>query len=347
VDPRRQKFLASVLGEESAGLLIKTIDQTPVLEHAIVPRTILAWLQSAPSFEGEVLDGIQMAFEKSESGFTGSIEMGGESYSFEDANVFHVGASVAVALGMEDLESDGLRTLDITRLGKTIDLMSKVQFVNSNLNKVSPPGKFNDLPEKLKAKGYPADKAFAIAWSQKNKEEKSEETEKAEPSCSVCAEGKDHGNHGGKGVAAWYKPVHAYAPPKQKFGKDEPSAQDLDKALGDSAPQAAPTAAKPQKAGAPKAATSPAPKMGASKPVSTSTMSLTRSEAGAACGACGGHQFADDKFVGCLCFEAIAKSVTVRHASALGFVLELDMRTLDQDDKDALADAFKGSIDVK
>lgn len=45
---------------------------------------------------------------------------------------------------------------------------------NFKLEKVSPPGKFKDLPEKLKAKGYPAKSAFAIAWAAKNKANKSE-----------------------------------------------------------------------------------------------------------------------------------------------------------------------------
>jgi len=320
VDPRRQKFLASVLGEESAGLLIKTIDQTPILEHAIVPRTILAWLSAAPSFEGEVLDGIDMAFEKSDSGFTGAIDVNGDSYCFQDANVFHVGASVAVALGMEELESEGLRTLDISRLGKTIDLMCKAHRVNVELDKTSPPGKFNDLPEKLKAKGYPADKAFAIAWSQKNKEEKTEE----DPDDKLSDEEFER----------------KYDAERLKARKSKK----LDKALGDSLPPAAPTAAKPQKAGAPKAATSPAPKMATPKATSTSTMSLTRSEAATPCGDCAGHQFVDDKFVGCICFESFAKAIKVMSVTDAGLVLELDMRTLEQDDVDALSDAFGRSL---
>ncbi len=80
--------------------------------------------------------------------------------------------------------------------------------------------------------------------------------------------------------------------------------------------------------------------MSTPKATSTSTMSLTRSEASATCGGCGGHQFTDDKFVGCLCFEAIAKSVKVTSATDSGLVLELDMRTLDRDDVDALKEAF-------
>lgn len=40
---------------------------------------------------------------------------------------------------------------------------------SEDLNKKSPPGKFKDLPEKLKEKGYSADSAFAISWAAKNK----------------------------------------------------------------------------------------------------------------------------------------------------------------------------------
>jgi len=344
LDQRRQRFLAAVLGDEGAELLIKTIDRAPVLEHAIVPRTILAWLQSASAFEGDVLEGIQMVFEKSDSGFTGSIAMGGESYEFEEVNVFHVAASVAAALGIRELESEGIRTLDLERIGKTIDLMSKAHRVNVelDLHKKSPPGKFHDLPEKLKEEGHSASSAFAIAWSQKGKED----AKKAEPdpsaSCTACAEVKGHANHGGTEGKGWGK-VHAWTPPKQKFGKDEPSAEDMEKAIGDSTPPAAPTAAKPAKAGAPKTASTGAPKMSASKGTSVATMSLTRSEAGSPCLACGGRQLVDDKFVGCLCFEPFAKAVRVTSATDSGFVLELDRRVLDQDDVDALTDAFKAT----
>lgn len=282
--------MASVLGEESAELLIKAIDRTPVLEHAIVPRTILSWLQSASSFEGEVLDGIGMVFEKSESGFTGSIDMGDESHLFQGASVFHVAASVAVALGIEALESEGLRTLDIERLGKTIDLMSKAHRVTVELEKADEDD--DKLSDEDFERKYDADRLKA---------------------------------------------------------RKEAKARALDKALGDSTPPAAPTAAKPQNPGAPKTATSPAPKTTVPKATSTSTMSLTRSEAASPCSACGGHQFAEDKFVGCLCFEAFAKAVKVTSATEAGLVLELDRRLLEQDDVEALTDAFKadGATDGK
>jgi hypothetical protein len=274
--------MVSVLGEESAELLIKTIDQTPVLEHAIVPRTILAWLQSASLFEGEVSDGVEMEFEKSESGFTGSIGFGGESYDFEGASVFHVAASVAVALGIEELESDGLRTLDIERIGKTIDLMSKAHRVTVELAKT------DEDDDKL------SDEEFERKYDAER--------------------------------------LKARKARKDEMEMGEPAPKDLDKALGDSAPPPAPTAPKPQKAGAPKSSNTGAPKMTVPKSTSSSTMSLTRSEAGSPCLACGGRQFHEDRFVGCVCLESFAKSIKVTSATDAGLVLELDRRTLDNDD---------------
>lgn len=48
------------------------------------------------------------------------------------------------------------------------------------------------------------------------------------------------------------------------------------------------------------------------KPVTSSTVKLTRSEKTRACPECGLRQFnSDNKFVGCLCFRALAKSVDV------------------------------------
>jgi hypothetical protein len=49
-----------------------------------------------------------------------------------------------------------------------------------SMEKASPPGKFNKLPEKLKEEGMPASEAFGIAWKQKDKAESKKKTKKDE-----------------------------------------------------------------------------------------------------------------------------------------------------------------------
>jgi hypothetical protein len=258
MDLQRQNFLTAVLGTEGATMLVKAVEKHDVLEHALLPRTILAWLQSAPSYEGALPgnNGTHVNFEKSESGFTGSVGMGADLYKFEAVSVFHVGAAVAVALGVEELVSDGLRDLDIERLGKTIDSLAKVKRVNDELD-----------------------------------EEKDDEE------------------------------------------KDAADADALDKAAGTGVP-AAPTPPTPPAAPAAAAPKTPAPSVAPKvpKPPKTASMTLQRSEAGHKCPACGGTQFKDDAFVGCICFRAMNKAIKVASADADALTIEMDMRILDADD---------------
>jgi hypothetical protein len=298
MDVQRQNFLAAVLGAEGASMLVKTVEKHPVLEHALLPRTILAWLQSAPRYEGGLPgnEATPVSFERSDTGFSGEVGMGDEIYKFEAVNVFHVAASVAVALGVDEMVSEGLRDLDIERLGKSIDALAKVKRVNDEL----------DLE-----KSAPVDAEKA-------------EPEPVDAECATCAEGKNHGNHGGNGAAAWYKPVHAYAPPKEKMGKDE----DLDKAAG---VPSAPTPPKPPTPPAAAAAKPTKPSIGP-KPPKTATMTLQRSEAEHKCPACGGVQFKDNQFVGCICFRSFNKAIRVASSNAEAVTIEMDMRILDADD---------------
>jgi hypothetical protein len=291
VDNRSQLFLVSVLGAVGAGALVKAAERSAALESALVPRTLLAWVQSAPVYEGEVpgVPGAFVSFEKAENGFTGSVGVGEGAYKFEGASLFHLVASVAVAMGIEYQDTPReLRDLDIEKLGKSIDLLAKAHRAATELEKNSPPGKYEDLPEKLKDKGYSADSAFAIAWSQHDKEHKSEK----DPSCSHCSElqkGKD-----GPGPAAAPLAPEPPTPPT-------------------------PTAPEPSKA----SATKPP------KPPAAKTLKLTRSEAARGCPSCGRTQFSDDRFVGCACFSDLAKNVDVVHTDTTAITIKLDMRAWD------------------
>jgi hypothetical protein len=141
--PRKLAFLTGVLGSDGALALAKASERSEVFAHAIVPRTILAWLASEPAYEGP-LPGVgdtYIAFTKNESAFSGSVTVGKELYRFENETVFHVAASIAVALGVEKERIDpGMRNVDIQRLGKTIDLFAKTRMVKRELNKAFCPG---------------------------------------------------------------------------------------------------------------------------------------------------------------------------------------------------------------
>jgi GNAT superfamily N-acetyltransferase len=133
MDGRKLQFLRAVLGVEGAQALIKATERGPALESAIIPRTIMAWLgvASRSDFDDEIpgVPTAHLKFVKSENGYSGSIDIEADTYKFDSASVNHLGACVAVALGADcELDSE-IRDLDIKRLGKSIDLLTKAQVV--------------------------------------------------------------------------------------------------------------------------------------------------------------------------------------------------------------------------
>lgn len=301
MDLQRQNFLMAVLGTDGATMLVKAVEKHPVLEHALVPRTILAWLQSAPCYDGALPGGeSHVAFEKAESGFVGSVAMGEETYKFESVSLFHVAGAVAVALGIEQMDSEGLRDLDIERLGKSIDALAKVKRVNDELTKNLPEsGSMGSCPT---CGGRSADAGANLSGLKHGQS----------TSCSDCGTS--------------YK-IKGSTLPKPPVTKEE---EPMDKTAGTGVP-AAPTAPTPPaapSAAAPKAA-KPALMPKTPKP---QTMALTRSEVEHKCPACGGTQFKDGKFAGCICFRAMNKAIAVVSSNGDGLTIELDMRILDADD---------------
>lgn len=80
------------------------------------------------------------------------------------------------AVAEKEYDVDGIRKGIAGALKKKIDeyaeglrILRERELRAEKLAKVSPPGKFKDLPEKLKEEGHSAKSAFAIAWSAKNK----------------------------------------------------------------------------------------------------------------------------------------------------------------------------------
>jgi hypothetical protein len=81
------------------------------------------------------------------------------------------------------------------------------------------------------------------------------------------------------------------------------------------------TMMKPTKPASGSATPSATVKLPGVKPPKKPTLKVTKAEAAASCDACGGSRFRADKFVACMCFRALAKSVTVSPAGD-GYVLE-------------------------
>lgn len=134
MDDRKFSFLKAVLGVDGASSLKKAADRYNDLEGAIVPRAIMAWLGvvSREDYEGGLpgVDDSYLDFAKNDDGtFSGSIAIGDGIFPFSNASVFHLAASVALSLGAS-LEAENLSSVDMVKLGKSIDILVKAKYVS-------------------------------------------------------------------------------------------------------------------------------------------------------------------------------------------------------------------------
>jgi hypothetical protein len=131
-------FLASVLGSDGASALHKAAERSTALGNALVPRAVIAWIDSQESYEG-IIPGVEntyVCFAKSDDNYNGSITIGGHVCDFQGASPMHVAASLVIALGMDrDQIAAGVRDLELTRLGKSIDLLVRARALTEQLAK--------------------------------------------------------------------------------------------------------------------------------------------------------------------------------------------------------------------
>lgn len=139
---RKNQFLVGVLGDDGARALQKAAERSEALGNALLPRTILSWVTMASRYEFEgALPGVSnsyLQFKKTEGpGFSGAISIGDDVFSFQNATLFHVAASVGVAIGCdaEPVDPD-LRDLDLARLGKSIDVLARARVVAKEMEKI-------------------------------------------------------------------------------------------------------------------------------------------------------------------------------------------------------------------
>lgn len=138
MDGRKVRFLKAVLGEDGATALQKAALRSETLESLLIPRTVLAWLGLATrsEYRGQIpgVANTYISFKKNEDGFDGEISVADEIYSFNKASLYHLAASVAVSMGADkEKASPDLRDIDLTRLGKSIDLLIKARAVTREL----------------------------------------------------------------------------------------------------------------------------------------------------------------------------------------------------------------------
>lgn len=133
-------FLKDVLGIDGAKALEKAVERAPVLDSVLVPRTILAWLNTAVrlGYEGEVpgLNNSYIKLTKYEELLDGLITIGETTYPFEHSSVTHVAAAIGVALGanLKPIDDD-LKGNELSLLGKSIDLLVKARICSEELLK--------------------------------------------------------------------------------------------------------------------------------------------------------------------------------------------------------------------
>lgn len=350
MDPRGLAFIKGVLGDDAAAALERAADGSAALGQVMVPRVALAWLDVAKrGFQG-LVPGTEVGFElaKSERGYRGHLQVGGDRYEFREASIFQLAGAVAAAVTDAPIgDSGALARPDVVRLGRSIDLLAKAHVgkeerarrlerlskgdvVKGPWDKAPPPQPAGSTPNELapRAEENPV-------WGQpaKNPGQHSHK----DYQCDGCGHVQSIGtNHEGpvydrcpncswKGmkIGDSFQPpgyrVFRMVSPHGPMGKTEMPGQ-AHAATAPTAP-AAPTPTAPRAQGAPKPTLPKVPKIpkpaggaaaGAPQaPALGKTMKVAKSEAGTACGVCGQRQIERGAFVGCACFRELAGSVKV------------------------------------
>ncbi len=177
-------FLKEILGDEGNAALKRVVDRAPIFKSIVVPRAIISWLSvmSKLGYEGELpgTPDSYISLDKSDSEqFTGALTIEDQMYEFENADLLHVAASVGVALGL-DLEpiDEQLKTKDLSKLGKGIDLLVKSRIVKTAKSAHKPKiieDSFEEMEETIipseivSSKGISKPKYFKLSKSESDK----------------------------------------------------------------------------------------------------------------------------------------------------------------------------------
>lgn len=127
----QKQFLLGTLGTEGYAALAKAVARYPDLQEILVPRTILSFIASVQelSYKGSIpgIPNSVIALTKS-----GGI-INDTYYTDLDANPYTMAAHLAILLGAQDESklAKNVKNIDLTRLGKTIDLIVKSRLLRS------------------------------------------------------------------------------------------------------------------------------------------------------------------------------------------------------------------------
>lgn len=300
-------FLTAVLGTEGAKALARTAHKEPTLGALFVPRAALSWVNHQKAYEGSIpgIENSYIKFAKSESGFSGIVTFPNINYEFTNASSEHLAAALALTLGTNLSSARSVRDITLVKLGKSIDVLVEAQGVTRKLAKrlLDPSVEYNikeeELPGGLRIHAYDKDgRHLASAWFENRENvlhEVNIDTTDEEVDDGLKQALKDHATKfSGKNIAKTELPGQTHKPQQQQ-GPQAPEA-----------PAKQPPMKKPK-----------LPKVPALK--------VEKSESEKECPDCGGHQFKEGKFRGCLCHRDLAKHVKAS-AYSDGFVLEFNDR---------------------
>ena len=357
------EFLKHVLGEDGQKAFEKADKRSGGIGVVLGPRAIIGWLSAAikANFEGEIpgLHNSYISLQKHEANsFSGVLTIGEQVHSFNEADILHVAANIAVALGIEDLEiPQHLKNSDISKLGKSIDMLVKARVIAKALSQ--------DLQKNLQPPT-----AQAPAPTLHNTVEGFFQQLKATPGHQRGSLIQAHLNHPPFQAALAIHPQQTSirgtllnfldskanagmaGPKKISVGGASASipAQPVKKAAMTGGEQPGP-AAKPHGAIPPTSPLSPKATAPTSPPTLKSATSMTKKEllvkkadSERVCQECESLLFKNDKFTGCLCFKTLAKSVKTT-VTPNGYSLSFNKSQWDSDTFRALVQTLMGGND--
>jgi len=134
MDSRKYDFLKGTLGDVGATALASAASRSDSVEALLMPRTVMSWLGVTQLFgwDGPLpgVDDTHLYFSKNlDDTYDGYITVGNGDFPFESASLIHLAALVSVSLGGDDPVPE-IKDLDLERLGKSIDLLVKSQYVS-------------------------------------------------------------------------------------------------------------------------------------------------------------------------------------------------------------------------
>lgn len=294
-----KKFLKASLGDEGAAALLKAVGREPKLASVLIPRAIVGWLSfvTQNEYEGAIpgIDNSYVQFTKAQTGFSGVLGLSDGVYEFQKSSLYHLASAISLAIGHEPESLDpAVRDIVLNRLGKSIDTLAKAQVVTQLLAKraMGPMKLTTHGSYHVEHTGNP-DSPYSVIHSAS-----------AKPVQTGIKSLKDADS-----IAQWHHKTHGPAGPANLHLAEQSGTGIMQ----------APTAQIPPIG--PKGPISKAPAQSASAAAKPKAMSVTKSQAKRQCHVCGGYNFVNDSFKGCICFRDLAPDTTTTSYRD-GYVLE-------------------------